>query len=86
MVSVGHPCDLQRLFSEIDNFRAVNRIEPHVVEMGVCKHEQVLRSLSPSITMECTHFCGEYIFCWAMQNGCPCLIALNMAAPWRKAI
>ena len=47
---------------------------------------QVLRSLAPSITIERAHFCGEYIFCWAMQNGCPCLTASNMAAPWQKAI
>ena len=48
---------------------------------------QVLRSLAPSIfTFKCAHFCGEYIFCWAMQNGRLCLIASNMAAPWRKAI
>ena len=47
---------------------------------------QVLRSLAPSKTIECTHFCGEYIFYWAMQNGCPCLIASNMTAPWRKVI
>ena len=30
---------------------------------------QVLRSLAPGITIGCSHFCGEYIFCWAMQNG-----------------
>ena len=27
LVSVGHICDLQGLFSEIDNMRTVNRIE-----------------------------------------------------------
>ena len=27
LVSVGHLCDLQGLFSEIDNLRTVNRIE-----------------------------------------------------------
>ena len=51
-----------------------------------CVYIQVLRSLAPSKTIECTHFCGEYIFYWAMQNGRPCLIASNMAAPWRKVI
>ena len=46
-----------------------------------------LRSLAPSIfTLKCAHVCGEYIFCWAMQNGRLCLIASNMATPWRKAI
>ena len=41
---------------------------------------------SPQHYYRACPLCGEYIFCWAMQNGCPCLIASNVAAPWQKAI
>ena len=27
---------------------------------------QALRGLASGITIKCSHFCGEYIFCWAM--------------------
>ena len=57
-----------------------------IITSSILNWTQVLRSLARSITTECSQFCGEYIFCWAMQNGCPSLIASNMAAPWRKAI
>ena len=65
------PVHFSLVFSQISHFLLVR---------------QVLRSLAPSKTIECTHFCGEYIFYWAMQNGCPSLIASNMTAPWRKVI
>ena len=49
----------------------------HILSKGVtalffsnCFKQQVLRSLAPGITIECKPlFAGEYIFCWAMQNG-----------------
>ena len=53
LVSVGHLCDLQGLFSEIHNLRTVNSIELQLMSMwrydvdivtshetGVCKHEK----------------------------------------------
>ena len=32
----------------------------------IIKYQQVLHSLAPGFTIERTHFCGEYNFCWAM--------------------
>ena len=34
---------------------------------------------NPYITIECSHFCGEYIFCW------PCLWRQNMSPLWRTS-
>ena len=51
-------------------------------------HEQVLRSLAPSKTIECivSTFVGNTFSAGPVQNGRPCLIASNMATPWQKAI
>ena len=53
---------------------------------------QVLRSSAPGITIECSHFCGEYIFCWAMPmeakyvSPLPDFYFSNRATTWDSQI